>query len=282
MAEDDPSYRIRLRGLGSEALVRAMEEGDWSVVEGAYFDCFRADLHVIEPFAIPEWWVRIRAFDWGSAKPFSYGEYVVSDGSLVDGRCYPAGALIKVWEWYGCLRKEGGVAVPDTGLKLSAAAVARVIKEKRGDYRFSRSVADPSMFRVDGGVSIAEAMEREGVIWDRADNSRVARLGALGGWNQVRDRLIGDGEVVGEADPMLYFFKTCRDTIRTLPALQHDEMNPEDLDTNGEDHAADETRYACMSRPYHRSKPIDLPEKKMNDLTINDLWELEKTNGARI
>ena len=49
---------------------------------------------------------------------------------------------------------------------------------------------------------------------------------------------------------MLYTFSTCRDFIRTVPALQHDPDRPEDLDTAGEDHAADEARYACMSRPY--------------------------------
>ena len=31
--------------------------------------------------------------------------------------------------------------------------------------------------------------------------------------------------------------------------LQYDEHKPEDLDTDGEDHVADEVRYFCMSRP---------------------------------
>ena len=66
----------------------------------------------------------------------------------------------------------------------------------------------------------------------------------MGGWDQLRARLKGDER------PMLYFFSTCTHTIRTLPALQHDDAKPEDVDTNGEDHAADETRYACMSRPW--------------------------------
>ena len=37
-----------------------------------------------------------------------------------------------------------------------------------------------------------------------------------------------------------------------VPALQHDAARPEDVDTEGEDHAADEVRYACMSRPWVR------------------------------
>ena len=48
---------------------------------------------------------------------------------------------------------------------------------------------------------------------------------------------------------MMYVFNTCKDFIRTIPMLQYDEHKPEDLDTDGEDHIADETRYFCMSRP---------------------------------
>ena len=86
----------------------------------------------------------------------------------------------------------------------------------------------------------------DAAVWFRkADNRRVGVRGAMGGWDQVRARLKG-----ADDRPMLYLFSTCRDLIRTLPALQHDPNRPEDVDTEGEDHAADALRYACMSRPY--------------------------------
>lgn len=47
----------------------------------------------------------------------------------------------------------------------------------------------------------------------------------------------------------MYVFNTCKDFIRTIPTLMYDEHKPEDLDSSGEDHAADEWRYFCMSRP---------------------------------
>jgi hypothetical protein len=80
----------------------------------------------------------------------------------------------------------------------------------------------------------------------------------MGGWDQLRSRLVGDclrndatQEVLWDTGkPALFLFDTCRDLIRTLPALQHDKSRAEDVDTEGEDHAADELRYACMSRPY--------------------------------
>ena len=49
--------------------------------------------------------------------------------------------------------------------------------------------------------------------------------------------------------PMLYVFSNCKAFIRTIPLLQYDENKPEDLDTDGEDHVADEVRYFCMARP---------------------------------
>jgi hypothetical protein len=52
---------------------------------------------------------------------------------------------------------------------------------------------------------------------------------------------------------MLYVFSTCRALIRTIPMMQHDEHRPEDLDTEAEDHAMDDCRYACMSRPFTAS-----------------------------
>jgi hypothetical protein len=75
----------------------------------------------------------------------------------------------------------------------------------------------------------------------------VAQRGRMGGWDQLRSRLIGE-----DGRPMLYVSAACTHLIRTLPALQHDEAKPEDVDTEGEDHGPDALRYGCMSRPYVR------------------------------
>jgi hypothetical protein len=44
--------------------------------------------------------------------------------------------------------------------------------------------------------------------------------------------------------------------------LQHDQHRAEDLDTDAEDHAADDVRYACSSRPYVKSLPKDEVDRK--------------------
>lgn len=272
MAEDDPHYRARLRGLGSPQLVKAMEDGDWNVIAGAYFSEFSTERHVIKPFEIPEHWVRIRAMDWGSAKPFSVGWYAVSDGELPN---IPRGALVKYREWYGMQPGQ-----PNVGLKLPARKVGEGIAQRetidgRGRReRIDVAVLDPAAFSENGGPSIAEELANGGAIFSPADNARVARGGAMGGWDQLRARLQGevDENNVPIGPPMLLFFETCVHTIRTLPALQHDEHRPEDVDSDGEDHAADETRYACMARPWIRSLPKPPPPMR-GPRTFDELIE---------
>lgn len=249
-------YISRLYLVGSEELVKAWLEGDWNAVEGAFFDCWSTQRHVLRAVDLPEHWMRFRSFDWGSASPFSVGWHAVAteDWFHPDGREIPKGALVRYREWYGS-------ESPNVGLKLKNEQIGEGIKERtpKGEP-IAYTVADPSIFKQDGGPSIAEQMLAAGVAMKRGDNNRMA------GWSQMRQRMIGHHE------PMYFVFNTCQDFIRTVPVLQHDEIKPEDLDTDGEDHVADEARYACMSRPYVKPKPTDEPPRW--DRTFNELRDL--------
>lgn len=230
LLKNDPTYVARLQQQGSAQLVRAWLDGDWDIVLGAFFDCFDAKKHILDIAwltQIPKAATRFRAFDWGSAKPFSVGWYAISDGTWG----LPRKAIVKYREWYG---KRG----PNEGLKMDADLVAQGIYERERGETIKYGVADPSIFDRDGGPSISERMSVRRCNWMRADNKRKT------GWDQLRRHLEGDAGV-----PLLYFIECCEDTIRTLPAVPHDEHNVEDVDTDSEDHAADETRYAVMSRP---------------------------------
>jgi hypothetical protein len=261
MIEKDPMYVSRLQISGSKNLVKAWLEGDWSIVDGAYFDCWSKKM-VLKPFEIPSGWLRFRSFDWGSAKPFSVGWWAVATD---DYRGIPRGAMVRYREWYGAKKA-------DVGLKLTANDVAQGIIERSGDEDFAFDVADPAIFTEDGGPSIAERMEP--IYWTKADNKRTPGRGQMGGWDQMRQRMMGT-----EGVPMIYCFDTCKDSIRTIPVLQHDSGKPEDLDTTSEDHAADEWRYACMSRPWTKpeepsKKPRDRWDKAFDDDDDENNWKL--------
>jgi hypothetical protein len=253
-------YVQRLKASGSPELVRAWLEGDWSVVSGAFFPEFSMDRHVIAPRTLPQHWARFRSFDWGSARPFACLWWAVSDGSLHD---IARGALVNYREWYGMRPGE-----PNVGLKLTAEAVATGIREREvDDPQPMNGVADPAMFAEDGGPSIAQRMHTMGVHFRPADNKRVPQRGAMGGWDQVRSRLVGDAD----ERPMLLLFSTSRDLIRTLPALQHDDARPEDVDTDMEDHAPDSLRYACLSRPFVQDAP---------PVVVRDSWDMAFQRAA--
>jgi len=48
--------------------------------------------------------------------------------------------------------------------------------------------------------------------------------------------------------PLFYVCQRCRDFVETVPALERDERNWEDIDSAGIDHIADECRYVLSSR----------------------------------
>lgn len=264
LLSSDPGYLDRLKLVGSAELVRSWLDGDWNAIEGAFFSEWNEAKHVVEPFDIPDDWLRFISMDWGFAAPFSVGWWAVAGDTTPVGSSsarlahesdcrggnegqprltIPRGALVRYREWYGA-------SAPQKGIRLTAEEVAAGIKAKSGAEKIAYGVLDPSAFSEDGGPSIGERMLHAQVVFRPADNARVAREGHIGGWDQLRARLRGvDGK------PMLYVFSTCRDFIRTIPILQHDPDKAEDLDTAAEDHVADEARYACMSRPWVMPAP---------------------------
>lgn len=248
-----PDYLKQLEALPPK-LREAWLYGRWDVYEGQFFEDFRLtpdpeaaaregiteeDLkeqhrwcHVIEPFKIPKYWTISRSYDFGYNKPFSCAWWAVD----------PDGIIYRILEYYGC------TDTPNEGVKLTpdqqAAEIARMEREHpwlKG--RQITGVADPAIWDASRGESIAETMSRHGVLFTPGEHSRID------GWMQCHYRLQFDGN----GYPRMYVFDNCKGFLRTIPTLMYDEHKAEDLDTDGEDHIADEWRYFCMSRPI---KPI--------------------------
>jgi hypothetical protein len=264
LTRDDPTYADRLRGMGSDDLVRAILEGDWDIIAGQAFEKLSKKTHQIDPFRPPDDWLCFGSFDWGSSAPFSFLAITVANGdALPDGRRYPRGALIVYDEWYGYNGK------PNEGVRMEAGEVASGIKERLNGKKLAYIVADTSMWDVDGGPSIAERFGRKGVILRKADKSRLV------GYQEVRSRIQGD-----ENGPQLYATRNCHHGFwRTMPDLVMDDRHIEDVDTHQEDHVFDSLRYACMSRPYLKVVPKYVP-KEDTWLRVKDEDEEESWRTA--
>ena len=264
LLETQPDYLNFLESL-PRALREAWLNGRWDVFEGAYFEEFRISpdptlcqehgikledaernglfTHVIKPFEIPKDWKIYGSYDWGYGKPFSMGWYAVD----YDGCAY------KILELYGC------TGTPNEGLKWSNEEQFKEIHNIETQHKWLKDkqiirVADPSIWDGSRGISAAETAEKWGVYFDKGINDRIA------GWMQFRERLKFDEN--GRA--MLYFFDTCKDSIRTIPLMMFDEHKVEDLNTDLEDHACDEIRYFCMSRPI-APRMVETKQKPLYD-----------------
>lgn len=228
-------------------MARAWLDADWDVVSGGMFDdVWRQKIHVLAGWPAaetPASWRLDRSFDWGSSKPWSYGLWAESDGTQApDGRIYPRATLFRVDEIYGWN------GTPNQGLRMTNKEIAGKIVEREKElgvyHRVYPGPADASIFVADPGRdSIATELRNAGAPFIEADKKPGSRVP---GWQAVRGRmkaaLEGDRE-----HPHLYVFEGCRQFIRTIPTLPRSEKKPDDVDTNAEDHVADEARYRVMS-----------------------------------
>lgn len=237
LLEADPEYKQRLEALPFR-LREAWLYGKWDVFAGQVFDDFvddpahyddRTNTHVINPFPVPLGWAVYRSYDYGYDKPFSCGWWAVD----YDGRLY------RIAELYGCTGE------PNEGVHWPIDKQFDEIKriEREHPYlkgRDIRGVADPAIWRkgIDG-ISIEEVAARHGIYFQPGDNARIP------GWMQCHYRLQFDEHGI----PNMYVFNTCKHFIRTIPLLQYSETVAEDVNSDGEDHIADEWRYFCMMRP---------------------------------
>lgn len=236
LMESNPDYIKQLEALPPK-LRDAWLYGDWNVYEGQFFEEFKDDpdhyedrqfTHVIKPFDIPDGWKIYRSFDWGYNKPFSCGWWAVD----YEGVAY------RILELYGCTK------TANEGVKWTPPQVFAEIHKIETEHRWLKGkkiqgIADPAIWDAETGESIADTAAKHQVYFTQGDNKRLA------GWMQVHYRMAFDEN----GYPMMYIFNNCKAFIRTIPLLQYDEHKVEDLDTDGEDHVADEVRYFLMSRP---------------------------------
>jgi len=222
-ADDNPyltqAYWDSLATL-PDGLRKAFRDGDWNIFVGQAFPEF-GPRHVVKPMAVPKYAPIYMVFDWGYGHPFSVAWIWVD----ADGRGYVFA------EWYG------STGAPDVGLRLVDSEIAEGIKQHEKDL----GINERSITRIAGpdcwakkpnyqgqgrGPSTMEVFSRHGLYLVKGDPTRELKI------RQFRERL----RVVGEEMPMLVFYETCTEALRTIPVLVMDKNNIEDVDTKGEDH----------------------------------------------
>lgn len=251
---DQNKYRSNLSGLGNEALVKAMLDGDWDIVSGAALNIQR-NIHLIRPFKPPKHWTKFQGMDWGFVKPYAVGWFTVVEGNtLLDAKdnhpevFLPDRAVVMYRELYGTTGK------PNEGSKDESPIVAKKILEieRLADERMDYRVADTQLWAKNDGPSMYERMFTS---TNQAFNPIKAIKDRQANYAEFCNRLRGQEIDKNTYIPMFYVTENCHNFWRTVPPLILDDINPEKGPDEGqENHMYDMTAYSLMSRPFITTK----------------------------
>ena len=230
LMEADPGYGGRVYEISDPVLARAMREGDWNIAVGSAFPELDPRVHVIDPAPIPADKKIIRALDWGYTEPYCGLWGFVYDGDLIIG--------MEAYGWGG-KANVGTQEAPETVRRKLAGM------ERMNELYVPYGWLDSQCWDTQSGMGmIAEALtgkhdDPDRMVWHpwkKGPNSRVNQIAALHEMLRV---------VNGQS--RIKIMRNCRHLIRTLPVIQRDKNNPEDIDTRGEDHAIDTLRAMIAS-----------------------------------
>jgi len=116
----------------------------------------------------------------------------------------------------------------------------------------------------DTGITTQQTYHKNGVSVFPGSNARVA------GWDAVRYLLVTDPAT---NTPWMQIFDTCGQLAREFEEAITSATNPEDVDTDGSDHAIDDCRYFAMSRPEATSPPPSKDPKDRLDPSSRREWD---------
>lgn len=222
----DPDYKARLELL-PESEKRGLLYGEWDYFEGQYFEEFKRDVHVCEPFEIPKEWRRYRAFDYGLDMLACLWIAVDSTRNVY-------------------VYKE----VHESNLPISVAA-EKINDFTLPDEEIYLTLAPPDLWgrSQETGRSRADIFAESGLTLTKSKNDRVA------GWLSIKELLRKDAN----GEPKIHIFSNCKNLIKNLPALMRDEKNPSDAATEPHEitHICDALRYFSVYWFYPAKSPAD-------------------------
>ena len=222
------SYWETLKSL-PEKMRKAMLEGNWDIFVGQYFSEWNRDIHVIEPFGIPNYWKRIICADYGFENPSAI-LWVAID---------PEGAWWVYRELY-----ERKLTYENLG--------ERCLEMMPLNESVEYAVLDPACWGdrprheetpgQSGAKVIEDILDKRDIPLIKGNHDRVQ------GWQRIRQLMAPFDLPDKRKGSNLHVFSTCVNFIRTIPSLVHDDIKPEDLDTDGDDHIADALRYGVNTK----------------------------------
>lgn len=226
----DRDYIKRLDAL-PEKERRALKYGDWDIFDGQFFTEFKRDIHVIEPFEIPKDWYIYFVMDYGLDKLAGYWIAVdYNNNAYVFREVYESNLLV--------------------------SQARDKIKEMTNEQIYLY-LAPPDLWNrhKETGKSTADIFEEGDITLYKTNNDRIQ------GWLQMKEWLKPYKDEQGCMTARLKIFNTCKNLIRCLPQVQHDEKRVGDIANEPHEltHSVDAIRGFCV---YWTQEPIFMPKKQ--------------------
>lgn len=244
--ENDPEYVKALESL-PEDRKKAMLYGDWDIFEGQFFTEFKRDVHVIEPFEIPKDWYIYFVMDYGLDMLAGYWIAVdYNNNAYVFREIYQSNLLVS-----------------DARDK---------IKELTNEDVYIY-LAPPDLWNrhKETGKSTADIFSEGGIDLYKTNNDRIQ------GWLQMKEWLKVFSDEQGQPTARLKIFSTCRNLIRCLPQVQHDQKRVGDVANEPHEltHSVDAIRGFCVywtQEPIFVEKKKELPFELRTDEPDDEIW----------
>lgn len=232
--------------------------GDWNSIDiAAIFGYHWSENTVIEPFEIPSSWTVYRSYDDGTASPFAMVWTAEADGTevtLKDGSKFrpPSGSIIVLAEDYGTEEKNGKQVRRNKGLNMSARPVARRLLKREADLckgllRNSKILPGPADTSINAGKNIDKGthptvfkeMRAEGLKFIDAYKANGSREVSAG----IMIERLDATKKQDYSRPHIYFFNTCKYSIKFLPELNRHPDKPGEVAKGPDDHLWDALAY---------------------------------------
>jgi phage terminase large subunit len=242
----------------SEERIQREVMGSFDAFEGMVYPEFRRDLHVIQPFVIPDNWTRVIGIDHGYRNPSAWVWGAVdNDGNIyVYREFYQKEWLIEEICKGHREKNEPGVMQLMKGEKISDARIDPSTRAQRNE-RNGRKVSDFDLYQ--------ENLPSDFPLF-------LANNEVTPGIDRVKTFLKPEART---GRPRLFIFSTCSNLIeemtkyryRELSATQIGRQNEKEEPYKHDDHAVDALRYLIMGQP----EPNPIPEDPYIKLKYNSL-----------
>jgi len=208
----------------------ATVEEAMSAGEGTAFPEFSRDIHVCEPFPIPQWWYKWRANDPGYTDPFFWVWLTVSpDGIVYAYREYTRRKDDKkiTYSKQAAIVKSLSAMKDDEGIFYHEDLAYTVV----GRDAFTR---DP-----ESGKSIVNYYQDSGVLRCIAPprDKRTDRIQRKMILHEYLQPYLDEND--GQTKSKLQIFSNCNKLIETIPMLVVDHLDAEKVEEHKDDHAYD-------------------------------------------